>query len=231
MFSAAVNMIPVVGTLKSFIELSSGNDMFTGEQISKTQATFNALSSAIPFAMGSVSKFGAQAIGTSMGGLSSPTLNGATRGFGAIGFDKLPTGAVSSTLRDVYLREAGSTMFKAKLGIQNILTGGKVTPSQIAKQLASNTEFRTVSNIGKSNINLVGGKYIVGGVESSGYFSRTVTHHEMMHMAQFIRNPNINTSGFSALRHEIIPSFVGTPEIYGGATLLIGGGVYLGNRK
>jgi hypothetical protein len=75
MFSAAVNMIPVVGTLKSFIELSSGNDMFTGEQISKTQATFNVLSSAIPFAMGSVSKFGAQAIGTSMGSLSGGAMN------------------------------------------------------------------------------------------------------------------------------------------------------------
>jgi hypothetical protein len=49
--------------------------MFTGEQISKTQATFNVLSSAIPFAMGSVSKFGAQAIGTSMGGLSSGAMN------------------------------------------------------------------------------------------------------------------------------------------------------------
>jgi hypothetical protein len=176
---------------------------------------------------------------TTIGGAASlaerdhfgPSSFAANRGFGAIGFDQLPTGAASSALRDVYLREAGSTMFRAKLGIQNLLTGGKVTPAQIAGQLATNTEFRLVSNLGRSNINSVGGRYVVGGVESSGYLARTVTHHEMMHMAQFIRNPNINTTGLGAMRHEILPSFIGTPEIYGGATLLLGGGVYLGTRE
>ena len=234
LLSMTLNMIPIVGTVKSFIELSSGNDLITGAQISTSQSAFNVLASAIPFAAGAVGRLGTQSLrGLSSGAMnfSTPALGGTSRGFGAIGFDKLATGATSSTLKNVYLSEVGSTSFRIKLGIQNILTGGKVTPSQIAKQLATNTDFRLVSNIGRSNINLVGGRYIVGGVESAGYFSRTVTHHEMMHMAQFIRNPNINTSGFSAMRHEIIPSFVGTPEIYGGATLIIGGGVYLGTRR
>jgi RHS repeat-associated protein len=154
-----------------------------------------------------------------------------SKGFGAIGFDKLPVGATSSTLRDIYLKEASSGMFKAKLGIQNFLTRGSVTPVQIAEQLTSNTDFRLVSNIGRSNINLVGDKFVVGGVESWGYLSRTITHHEMMHMSQFIRNPNITTTGLGAMRHEILPSFIGTPEIYGGTSVLLGGAVYWGTQR
>jgi hypothetical protein len=122
-------------------------------------------------------------------------------------------------------------MFRAKLGIQNFLTRGSVTPAQIAEQLATNTEFRLVSKIGRSNINLVGDKFVVGGVESWGYLSRTITHHEMMHMSQFIRNPNITTTGLGAMRHEILPSFIGTPEIYGGTSVLLGGAVYWGTQQ
>jgi RHS repeat-associated protein len=73
--SAGFNMIPVLGTVKSYIELSSGNDLFTGAQISHSQSAINVLTSAVPFAAGSVSRFGTQAIGTSMGSISGGAMN------------------------------------------------------------------------------------------------------------------------------------------------------------
>jgi hypothetical protein len=61
---------------------------------------------------------------------------------------------------------------------------------------------------------------VIGGVENSGYLSRTIAHHEMLHVAQFMSNPEIATRGLGGIVNEIIPSFIGTPEIYGGATTL-----------
>lgn len=70
--SSTFNAIPVLGTVKSFIELSSGNDMFTGAQISQSQSAFNVLASALPFATSSIGKFGSQAvIGPSLGTFSA----------------------------------------------------------------------------------------------------------------------------------------------------------------
>jgi hypothetical protein len=52
-------------------------------------------------------------------------------------------------------------------------------------------------------------------------------HHEMLHVAQYLRNPGITTTGLIGDFHEIVPSFVGTPEIYGtGTAIVIGGVVY-----
>ena len=79
-----------------------------------------------------------------------------------------------------------------------------------------------------SNINLSEGQFIIGGVEDSGYLNKTVTHHELLHLAQFIDNPAISTKGIRGLGNEIIPAFIGTPEIYGGGTVIIGGTVYGG---
>ncbi len=75
LLSAGFNAIPVLGTIKSFIELSSGNDLFTGAQISTSQSAFNVLASAVPFAAGSIGRFGTQAIGTSMGSISGGAMN------------------------------------------------------------------------------------------------------------------------------------------------------------
>lgn len=59
--------------------------------------------------------------------------------------------------------------------------------------------------------------------------ARTVAHHELLHMGQFLRNPNIATGIPFGPLHELIPSFVGTPEIYlGGSSIFagIGYGIY-----
>ena len=67
---------------------------------------------------------------------------------------------------------------------------------------------------------------MIGGRASSVYLNRTVAHHEMLHIGQYIRKPNlIDTRPFGYI-HEVIPSFIGTPEIYGGVSLGLGAGVW-----
>ena len=42
-----------------------------------------------------------------------------------------------------------------------------------------------------------------------------------------MRKPNINDTRPVGYIHEIIPSYIGTPEIYGGITAGIGGALYV----
>jgi len=56
----------VLGTVKSYIELSSGNDLFTGARISQSQAAFNVLASALPFTATSIARFCVQSAGRSV---------------------------------------------------------------------------------------------------------------------------------------------------------------------
>jgi RHS repeat-associated protein len=76
--SMTLNSIPAVGLVKSYIELSSGNDLITGAQISHSQSALNVLANAVPFAAGSISKFGAQGLRTSIGAVG---ISGGGRGF------------------------------------------------------------------------------------------------------------------------------------------------------
>ena len=151
-------------------------------------------------------------------------------GFGVNGqIGSLPTGAESSILKGLYLDQVNSNMFGVKLGIHNtikkVTTLGQskwVSRSDIRGALETQTSFR----VGASTVHHVGDGFVVGGRESLGYLNRTVSHHEMMHIGQYIRNPNlIDTRPFGYI-HEVIPSYVGTPEIYGGGTIIIGGGLY-----
>src|SRR5205814_123797 len=58
-------------------------------------------------------------------------------GFGAIGFNRIPTGPVSQALRGFYLREVESMMFRAKLWVHNRLAniagGRSVSAGEIAE--------------------------------------------------------------------------------------------------
>ena len=48
-----------------------------------------------------------------------------------------------------------------------------------------------------------------------------------MHIGQYIHHPNIIDTRPIGYIHEVIPSFVGTPELYGGGKIIIGGGAQL----
>ena len=110
--SAFVNMVPGVGTLKSFTEMSSGNDVFTGEQISQGGAAFNVVASALPVGMGGVSKWASTAIpGTLSAGLS-----GGGRGFAGtagnpwgVAANRTPWTQVSSDARAILRGVEGRT--------------------------------------------------------------------------------------------------------------------------
>jgi len=155
-------------------------------------------------------------------------------GFGLIGLDELPTGRESEVLKELYLREANSTLFRVKLAAHNLATaivGGRaVTKTEIVTQLSKNTEFRLTDTILKSNINKVNGNFVIGGVESTNYLARTTTHHEMLHMGQYLRNPKIKTTGFWKYAHEVAPAYIGTPEIFGTATA-VGMGITYGTYE
>ena len=141
----------------------------------------------------------------------------------------LPTGSESNLVKEVYLSQVDTTMFKVKLDIHNsiksVTTLGQskwVTPAEIKAILESKTTFR----VGASTVHQVENGFVIGGRESIGYLNQTVTHHEMLHIGQYLRNPNIIDTRPIGYIHEVIPSFVGTPEIYGGVTIIIGGSAY-----
>ena len=119
-----------------------------------------------------------------------------------------------------------------KLGIHNtikkITTFGRskwVTRIDIESVLRNKTQFR----VGASTIHRLDDGFVIGGRESLGYFNRATSHHEMMHIGQYIRNPNIIDTRPIGYIHEVIPSYVGTPELYGSGTIVIGGAVYIIN--
>ena len=116
-------------------------------------------------------------------------------GFGVNGqIGSLPKGPDSAVLRELYLDQVNSTTFGVKLGVHNTIkkvsTFGRskwVTRSDVESVLMNNTQFR----VGASTVNKVDNGFVVGGRESLGYFNRATSHHEMMHIGQYIRNPNI----------------------------------------
>jgi len=163
-------------------------------------------------------------------GYRSVSLAPVKGGFGVNGrIGSLPTGAESSILKGLYLDQVNSRMFAAKLGIHNTIKkftsfcqSKWVSRADIRNVLETRTSFR----VGASTLHRVGDGFLVGGRESLGYLNRATSHHEMMHIGQYIRNPHvIDTRPFGYI-HEVIPSFIGTPELYGGGTIIIGGGLY-----
>jgi hypothetical protein len=73
--STGLNMIPVIGTVKSFIELSTGEDMVTGQRVSQGQAAFNVLASSLPAASMGVKAWASTA--TPLGTMGMPLSGGA----------------------------------------------------------------------------------------------------------------------------------------------------------
>jgi hypothetical protein len=93
--------------------------------------------------------------------------------------------------------------------------GRKVTSSEIIENLANRTIFRKALF---GTVHPKASGFLVGGSSRGGYFARISAHHEMLHIGQYLRKPNISSTGLTGLAHEIIPSFLGTPEIYIPAT-------------
>ncbi len=142
------------------------------------------------------------------------------------------------TLKDLYLAEAKSGVFRAKLFLHNVLRlpwmlfrrGQWITQSQIVHTLESSSEF--LAGRFRVDPEIVEGvvKYVFQGIKSPGlrpeFLFRSAFHHELLHLGQFLRSEALIASeiafrrsgrlflhplAWPRLRHEIIPGFVGTP--------------------
>ena len=63
----------------------------------------------------------------------------------------------------------------------------------------------------------------------TGYFGRITAEHELLHLAQFVRNPTLrNTAGdlsfFGRQGYEFVPGLIGSPELHAttGSAVLFG---------
>jgi hypothetical protein len=173
------------------------------------------------FGVGAAIKYGAKSASAARGGFG---FLGIFRGGG-----KVASGPKSNTLRQLYLQEVSFSPFKWKLRLHNILvkagTLGRskwVSVEDIRLAITKSAEFR----LDKSTVHLRGRRYIFGGRESSRYLNRTVTHHELLYVGQYLRNPGIRDGGIIGIAHEVAPAFIGTPEYLFGAIGALSGGVY-----
>jgi len=55
---------------------------------------------------------------------------------------------------------------------------------------------------------------VLRGPTGSGYFAREALQHELLHVAQYLRNPAIRDVGPVRWFHELAPAYVGSPTIY-----------------
>jgi hypothetical protein len=157
-------------------------------------------------------------------------------GFGVVGLlSKIEKGVPSDTISDFYKAAAASPVFRKKLAIANLLSkGSSVSVDDILLALQKNAKFRQISSLSKARIDVLqNGTYVFRHSADTGLFSRATAHHELLHLAQFLRDPALATRarGLSYLgrqAYEPVPALIGSPEIYGVPTLVVAsGGVYL----
>lgn len=157
-------------------------------------------------------------------------------GFGVSGLlSKIEKGVPDKTIQEFYQAAASSSLFRKKLGLANLLSGGKkVSVDDILLQLQKNSKFRRIDNLGNARIDVTrNGTFVFRHSADTGLFSRATAHHELLHLAQFIRNPSLKTSArnLSFLQRQLyepIPAIIGSPEIFGVPTLIVTGtGAYV----
>jgi len=157
-------------------------------------------------------------------------------GFGVLGyFSKIEKGIPDSTIKEFYEAAASSPLFKKKLALANLLTGGKkISVDDILLQLQKNTKWRQVSKLTRSRVDVLrNGTFVFRHSADTGGFSRATAHHELLHVAQFLRDPTLlkkarDLSALGRLPYEPIPALIGSPEIFGPPVLIVSGeAIYL----
>ncbi|MEY4630766.1 MAG: hypothetical protein RIQ81_886 [Pseudomonadota bacterium] len=140
-----------------------------------------------------------------------------------------------TTIQDFYQAAASSPVFKKKLSLANLLSGGKkVTVDEILLELQQNAKFTRIDSLAGARVDITdAGTFVFQHSADTGIFSRATAHHELLHLAQFLRNPALkveaNQLSFIARQaYEPIPALIGSPEIFGAPTLIVAGeAVYL----
>jgi RHS repeat-associated protein len=169
-------------------------------------------------------------------GKNAGSPKGGLPGFGIAGSARgLERGVPSPAVGEFYESVASSSSFKLKLGIANrVSKGNAVGVDNILNQLGSNTKFREVSGLGLSRIDpLRNGQFAIRG-RVGGHLARETAEHELLHLAQFLRDQGLASRARTftwAQRQpfEVVPALVGSPTfVFGsvGGGLAIGGGVW-----
>jgi RHS repeat-associated protein len=135
-------------------------------------------------------------------------------GFAANGLYRAPAGGANEAVRAVFLREAGTLSFKAKLLMHNMLTPGRrwITSGMIKSRIG-NAVFKegafTVAPLAENGAVLAPGLAVTeetallfGGASRASFVSRQFFHHELIHVSQMMKNPNIWRSFPLRMLHE-----------------------------
>ena len=105
-------------------------------------------------------------------------------------------------VKAAYLKEVDSLAFRAKLGLHNLLTPlHKRTSIAAVREAVENGAFGRGAFTVKM---LDDGKMLFGGAAKRTFLNGQFFHHELIHVSQMIKNPNLWTNFPLRMVHEPI---------------------------
>ena len=123
-------------------------------------------------------------------------------GFGANGLYRAPTGMADDAVKAAYLEEVDSLAFRVKLGLHNRLTPfHKRTSVAAVREAVENGAFGRGPFTVRA---LEDGTKLFGGSGSRTFLNRQFFHHELIHVSQMIKNPNLWSKAPLRMLHEPI---------------------------
>lgn len=141
------------------------------------------------------------------------------RGFRAVGINalafKIANHAVQSRCsREICILRANSIAFRNKLFLHNLICAIRfrwVTHAELVGILKDRgrVSIRHVKWAMSSIHRVQNGYLLAVGERPNCYPQAEFVDHELLHLGQYLRNERINDKNFLALRHEIIPLFLG----------------------
>lgn len=127
-------------------------------------------------------------------------------------------------VRNFYIKQAQSRIFRNKLSIHNTLNKLRhrraISHEEIVQNLRTKTDFKFTNSFFKSSIDaLENGKFLIRHSKEKHIFSRSTSHHELLHMSQFLRDTSLASRSMKMnivqrQFYEIVPAFIGSPEIF-----------------
>lgn len=130
------------------------------------------------------------------------TLVAPSSGFGARGLYTAPTGIGDDAVKAAYLSEVNSLIFRAKLGLHNVLTPfHNRTSIGAVREAVENGAFGR----GPFTVKMLDdGTMLFGGNSTRTFLNRQFFHHELIHVSQMVKNPNLWTEFPLRMLHEPI---------------------------
>jgi len=81
--------------------------------------------------------------------------------------------------------------------------------------LAPHTDLKLFSRaFGSETYAIGGGRYLLSGASKRGLLTSQITHHELLHLGQYLRSPSTRDTGFVSQTHELLPGLLGSPVVH-----------------